>query len=159
MSGTIEKANFLRNKFISMLTTISPVTVPNWGKMNLHQMIEHMSYSFRQANGKEEYPMITPEEHITKMQAFLESDKPFRENTPNKLLPDDPEPPKTATIPLALEELKREIEHFFEVFARHPDKKITNPIFGVLSYEQWVKLLYKHAWHHLRQFGVEANLS
>lgn len=155
MSGTIEKANFLRNKFIPRLTTISPEAVPLWGKMNLHQMIEHMSYSFRQANGREEYTIVTPEEHIPRMQAFLESDKPFRENTPNQLLPDDPEPAKTATIPLALEELKGEIEHFFEVFARHPDKKITNPFFGVLSYEQWVKLLYKHAWHHLRQFEVD----
>lgn len=155
MSGTIEKANFLRNKFIPRLTTISPDTVPHWGKMNLHHMIEHMSYSFRQANGRDEYSIMTPEEHIPKMQAFLESDKPFRENTPNKLLPDDPEPPKTGTIPLALEELKGEIEHFFAVFARHPDMKLTNPFFGVLNYEQWVKLLYKHAWHHLRQFGVE----
>lgn len=154
MSGTIEKANFLRNKFIPLLTTISPVTVPNWGKMNLHQMIEHMSYSFRQATSGEEQTIITPEEHIPKMQAFLESDKPFRENTPNKLLPEEPEPPKTASIPLALEELKGEIEHFFEVFARNPDKKITNPIFGVLTFEQWVRLLYKHAWHHLHQFGV-----
>ncbi|HEY9177774.1 MAG TPA: DinB family protein [Flavipsychrobacter sp.] len=155
MSGTIEKANFLRNKFIPMLTTISPVTVPNWGKMNLHQMIEHMSYSFRQANGREEYTIMTPEEQIPRMQAFLESDKPFRENTPNQLLPDDPEPPRTASIPLALEELKGEIEHFFDVFRAHPDKKITNPFFGTLHYEQWVKLLYKHAWHHLRQFGVQ----
>ena len=94
MSGTIEKANFLRNKFIPKLTTISEVTVPLWGKMNLHQMIEHMSYSFRQANGREEYSIITPEEHIPRMQAFLESDKPFRENTPNQLLPEEPEAAK-----------------------------------------------------------------
>lgn len=155
MSGTIEKAAFLRNKFIPLLTTIAPGTQPRWGKMNLHQMIEHMSYSLRQANGREEYVIVTPEEHLERMRAFLESEKPFRENTPNKLLPDDPEPPKTANIALALEELKGEIEHFFDVFRAHPDKKITNPFFGVLNYEQWVQLLHKHAWHHLRQFGVE----
>ncbi|MBZ0098686.1 MAG: hypothetical protein K8F30_06355, partial [Taibaiella sp.] len=95
MSGTIEKAAFLRNKFIPLLTTIVPGTQPRWGKMNLHQMIEHMSYSLRQANGREEYAIVTPEEHLERMRAFLESEKPFRENTPNKLLPDDPEPPKT----------------------------------------------------------------
>lgn len=155
MSGTIEKAAFLRNKYIPLLTTIEPGTQPRWGKMNLHQMIEHMSYSLRQANGREEYAIVTPEEHLERMRAFLESEKPFRENTPNKLLPDNPEPPKTANIALALEELKGEIEHFFDVFRAHPDKKITNPFFGVLNYEQWVQLLHKHAWHHLRQFGVE----
>ncbi len=155
MSGTIEKAAFLRNKYIPLLTTIAQGTQPRWGKMNLHQMIEHMSYSLRQANGREEYAIVTPEEHLERMRAFLESEKPFRENTPNQLLPGEPEPPKTANIALALEELKGEIEHFFDVFRAHPDKKITNPFFGVLNYEQWVQLLHKHAWHHLRQFGVE----
>lgn len=154
MSTIIEKASFLRNKFIPALSTIAPNTVPKWGKMNLQQMIEHMSYSFRQASGKELYEIVTPAENLPRMVAFLESEKPFRENTPNQLLPDEPEAPKNATIIESLEELKQEIEHFFSVFGAHPDKKITNPFFGVLNYEQWVQLLYKHSWHHLNQFGL-----
>ena len=154
MSGTIDKANFLRNKLIPLLRTIPENQTPSWGKMNVHQMIEHMSYSLRQANGKDEYSLTIDEKFVPKAQAFLESEKNFRENTPNQLLPDTPEAPKHETIEESLDELKEEIEHFFDKFATEPSLKLMNPFFGELSYEQWIKLLHKHAWHHLKQFGV-----
>jgi len=154
MENLSSKAYFLRNEFINKLREIRPDTKPAWGKMNLQQMIEHMSYSMRQANGKELYSCITPEENIPKMQAFLMSEKPFRENTPNQLLPDTPEPPTKGDIDEALDELKQETEDFFKAFERSPDRKITNPFFGDLNYEMWVQLLHKHAWHHLKQFGI-----
>jgi len=157
MSSDNEKAAFLRTKFIPLLLAIPADKNPSWGKMNVLQMIEHMSYAFRQANGRDVYEIVTPEENLPRMQAFMMSDKPFRENTPNSLLPDEPAAPKHATIPEALEELKAEIEYFFGAFRSHPDKKITNPFFGELNYEQWVQLLYKHCRHHLKQFGVEDN--
>lgn len=155
MSGTIDKATFIRNKFIPILGSIPETRAANWGKMNLHQMIEHMGYAFSEGSGKVERTVMTPEEHLPKMQAFLMSEKPFRENTPNALLPDEPEAPKHATIRESIEQLKIEIEYFFSVFADDPNKKVTNPFFGVLGYEQWVQLLYKHCLHHLKQFGEE----
>ena len=154
MSGTIEKASFLRNKLIPYLRRIPAGEEPRWGKMNPHQMIEHMSYSLRQANGREKYELVTNEELLPKMQAFLMSEKEFRENTPNQLLPDTPPPPKHENIETSLDELKDEIEYFLDVFAKEPSLKLTHPFFGALGYEQWVQLLHKHAWHHLKQFGV-----
>lgn len=138
-----------------MLGTIKADEPARWGKMNALQMIDHMSYAFKEASGKIERTIVTPEEHLPKIYAFMMSDKPFRENTPNALLPLEPEPAKHATIPEALEELKTEIEHFFDVFGNNPDKKVTNPFFGHLNFEEWVQLLHKHSWHHLKQFGVE----
>ncbi|WP_276132217.1 DinB family protein [Polluticoccus soli] len=154
MENLSAKAYFLRNEFIDKLKQIEPATKPLWGKMNLHQMIEHMSYSLRQANGKDQYDCVTPEENIPRMQAFLMSEKPFKENTPNQLLPEDPETPKQKDIDDALAELKTETEDFFKVFEKTPDRVITNPFFGDLNYEMWVQLLHKHARHHLKQFGV-----
>jgi hypothetical protein len=154
MENISGKAFFLRNEFVERLGNIDPAAKPLWGKMNVAQMIEHMSYSLRQANGRDSYTCLTPEENLPRMQAFLASEKPFRENTPNQLLPDIPEPPKKETVEAALEELKDEIEHFFKVFEEDPGKVITNPFFGDLDYSMWVQLLYKHAWHHLRQFNV-----
>lgn len=151
---TEQKAAFLRNEFVNKLRTIDPDTKGLWGKMNVQQMVEHMSYALRQASGKDLYTIMTPAEHLPRMQAFMMSDKPFRENTPNQLLPDEPEPSKQATIQASLEELQAEIDHFFSVFANEADKTITNPFFGDLNYEMQVQLLHKHAWHHLRQFGV-----
>ena len=154
MSGTIEKANFLRNEFLGYLRKIPAGTEPKWGKMNPQQMVEHMSYSMRQASGKEKYELLTKEEYLPKMQAFMMSEKPFKENTPNQLLPDTPPPPKHETMEGSLEELNEEIEHFFDVYANEPSHKIVNPFFGELGYEQCVQLLHKHAWHHLNQFGI-----
>lgn len=157
MENLSAKAYFLRNEFIDKLKKIDPATKPLWGKMNLHQMIEHMSYSLRQANGKDTYDCVTPEENIPRMQAFLMSDKPFKENTPNQLLPDTPDAPKRNDIDDALVELKMETEDFFRAFEKTPDRTITNPFFGDLNYDMWVQLLHKHAWHHLKQFGVNEN--
>lgn len=155
MSTNIEKAAFIRNKFIPLLLSLPADKNPSWGKMNVIQMIEHMSYAFRQANGRDVYEIVTPEEHLPKMYAFMMSEKPFRENTPNQLLPEEPATAKHATVADATQELKDEISHFFEVFRSSPDKKITNPFFGVLGYEEWVQLLHKHCLHHLKQFGIE----
>lgn len=149
-----EKAQFLKNELADKYRSINPSTAALWGKMNPHQMIEHMSYSFRQANGKDSYTCVTPEEHLPRMQAFLMSDKPFKENTPNQLLPDTPAPPVRATVADSLAELQQEIDDFFNLFEQAPSLVLTNPFFGDLNYEMWVQLLHKHGWHHLKQFGV-----
>lgn len=148
------KATFLRNDFVKLLATIDPATKPLWGKMNPQQMIEHMSYAMRQASGKDPYTIVTAEEHLPKMQAFLMSEKPFRENTPNQLLPDEPASAKHESMQDALNDLQAEIDHFFHIFGTDPQKTITSPFFGELNYDMQVQLLHKHAWHHLRQFGI-----
>ncbi|MBS1779480.1 MAG: hypothetical protein JST70_09175 [Bacteroidetes bacterium] len=148
------KATFLRNDLVKMLATIDPATKPLWGKMNPQQMVEHMSYAMRQASGKDPYTIVTAEEHLPRMQAFLMSEKPFRENTPNQLLPDEPAPAKHESMQDSLNDLQAEIDHFFHVYGTDPQKTITNPFFGELNYDMQVQLLHKHAWHHLRQFGI-----
>ncbi len=148
------KASFLKNEFVNTLAEIAPDTKGLWGKMNVHQMIEHMSFSFRQANGKDKYALLTPEENVSKMQAFLMSDKPFRENTPNPIIGEDTIPVKNATIQAALNELQTEINDFLALYETKPDAVLTNPFFGDLNYDMWVQLLYKHSLHHLKQFGI-----
>ena len=149
-----DKQEFLRNQFTNLLSTIDPGTKPAWGKMSLQQMIEHMSDSVREANGKDPKDCSTPPEHIERMQAFIMSDKPFKENTKNALMGEDPLPVRFDDVNDSIGELKVELNDFFDVFDQDKQKIITNPFFGDLSFELWVNLLYKHALHHLRQFGV-----
>jgi hypothetical protein len=154
MENIAAKAEFLRNEYLPKLRQLDANTPGKWGKMNVQQMVEHMSWSMRQANGRDIYIVVTPEDALPKWQAFLMSEKQFRENTPNQLLRDDPEPVKNVSLNNAIAELDSEIKDFFTVFDAEPGKIITNPLFGDLSYEMWVQLLHKHAWHHLRQFGI-----
>ncbi|MEI8278335.1 MAG: hypothetical protein WCG87_01155 [Bacteroidota bacterium] len=149
------KAHFLRNEYIKKLAHLTADTPRLWGNMNAPQMIEHMSDYVRIGSGKTPHTLLSPEERLTKLQGFLMSEKPFPENTPNILMPDTPAPTKHISIAEAISELQAELDHFFSVFEKDPNKTITNPFFGDLNYDMSVQLLHKHALHHLRQFGVK----
>jgi hypothetical protein len=61
---------------------------------------------------------------------------------------------KHSSILSAVSELEKEIADFIEFFEDKPGRTLVNPIFGELDFEGWVQLLYKHARHHLKQFGL-----
>ncbi|RYF85506.1 MAG: hypothetical protein EON98_06390 [Chitinophagaceae bacterium] len=148
------KAEFLRSRFVPLLQQIPTDTKPAWGKMTLQQMVEHFADSVRIASGKTAHAdVLTPAEHLDKMRAFLESEKPFKENTKNALMPEIPAPVRNPSKEEALKELKQELAFFFSVFEKNKLQVTRNPFFGDLSYEQNIQLLYKHALHHLKQFG------
>lgn len=149
------EANFLRHEYISLLKTVPADAARHWGKMNFQQSVEHMADSVRIANGKEPHTLLTPEEQMPRMQDFIRSEKLFRENTPNRLLPDEPAEVKHATLNAAIDELEQELHDFFAAFEGKPEHRVMNPFFGNLDFSLWCRLLYKHAWHHLKQFGVE----
>ncbi|HEX2628016.1 MAG TPA: hypothetical protein VHM26_03365 [Chitinophagaceae bacterium] len=156
---SIEKENFLRTKLVPYLQRLDPATPPRWGKMNVQQMIEHFSGdAVRNASGKLKAELVTPADRLERMREFLMSEKPFKENTKNPLLPEDPRPLHFKTIQGAIGALQQELIYFFEVFEKDPAMTILNPFFGTLNFEQNVQLLHKHAVHHLRQFGVEVLL-
>ena len=73
------KINFLENDFPEFLQTLDANAQGKWGVMNAQQMVEHMSYSLRDANGKSPKRIVTPLEHLPKYKEFAMSDKPFRE--------------------------------------------------------------------------------
>jgi hypothetical protein len=150
----MNKLHFLQHDFIAHLKTIDEQCMPAFGKMNVHQMIEHMSYAFQQASGLIPLKPLNDENTTQKMYAFMMSDKPFRDNTPNPYLPDEPEQPKHETIALSIEALQKDILVFIDTFSSDETKRVTNPFFGNLNFEEWQNLLHKHALHHLRQFNV-----
>jgi hypothetical protein len=150
-----EKVQFLKHRLVVLLRQIPSDTPAHWGKMTLQQMVEHFTDSVRIASGKTVHTdIVTPEDRLQKFRDFIMSDKPFRENTINPLVPETPAPVKKRSVEEALNELQTEIDYFFSVFEENSLQVTRNPIFGDLNYEQNVHLLYKHALHHLRQFGV-----
>ena len=154
---TIEKENFLRTKLVPLLQKLDPATTPRWGRMNVQQMIEHYTtdgiiIASGKANVKE---IITPPEKLTRYRDFMMSDRPFQENTVNPLLNTDPLPVHYKTVQGAIGALQQELILFFNVFEKDPALLTRNPIFGDMNFEENVQLLYKHALHHLKQFGID----
>ncbi len=154
---SFEKENFLRTKLVRYLQQLDPATPPRWGKMTVQQMVEHFGGdAVRNANGRLKIEtIITPSENLQRMREFMMSDKPFKENTKNPLLGEEPATLRYKTIQAAIGALQQELIYFFEAFEKDSRLITRNPFFGDLSFEQNVQLLYKHAQHHLRQFGVE----
>src|SRR4051812_34512907 len=115
-----EKAQFLQHRFIPLLSELPTETRAAWGKMTVQQMIEHFADSVCIASGKAMHTeVLTPPEQLDKMRSFLESEKPFRENTRNPLMPEVPAPVRNPSKADALKELKEEIEFFFSVFEKN----------------------------------------
>jgi hypothetical protein len=152
-----EKENFLRTKLVSYLQQLDPATLPRWGKMSVQRMIEHFGGdAIRNASGRLKVDtIITPPENLQRMRDFLISDKPFKENTKNPLINEEPPPLRYKTVQAAIGALQQELIYFFEAFGKDPDFITRNPFFGDLNFDQNVQLLYKHSLHHLRQFGIE----
>lgn len=154
---SLEKENFLRTKLVSYLQRLDASTPAKWGKMTVQQMIEHYAGdAVRNANGRLKIDtIITPPENLERMREFMMSDKPFKENTKNPLMGEEPQALRYKTVQAAIGALQQELIYFFEAFEKNPGFIIRNPFFGDLNFEQNVQLLYKHALHHLRQFGIE----
>jgi len=154
---SIEKENFLRTKLVAHLQQLDPATPARWGKMNVQQMIEHYAGdAVRNASGRLKIDtIITPPENLERMREFMMSDKPFKENTRNPLMGEEPPAHRYKTVQGAIGCLHQELIYFFEAFEKEPQLVTRNPFFGDLNFEQNVQLLYKHAFHHLKQFGVE----
>lgn len=149
------RIDFLKQRFVPLLRQIPPDRPPQWGKMTLQQMIEHFTDAVRLASGKLVFTeILTPHDQLDRYRDFMLSERPFKENTVNPIVPEVPAPVKNKSCEEAINELQKEIRFFFSVFEKNNLQVTRNPIFGDLNYEQNIHLLYKHAKHHLRQFAV-----
>ena len=155
----LRKLNFLTNDLVQLLRNLSPETQMKWGKMNAQQMVEHISGFFRVSTNKLHFPLVTPPEHLPKFKEFLRSDKEFRENTKAPVLPEEPLPVQFANYLDAVKDLEKEIRDFVNQFENDPHLTTQHPVFGDLNFEEWILLHYKHVMHHLKQFGLAAELS
>ena len=151
---TSEKLYFLQHTFPELTKKLKGDEVPEWGKMNPQQMIEHMSDSIRMATERNKQSIHTPAEQLPVYKNFLLSEKDFKPNTKNALMNETPPDIINPHLTDAITELENEIAYFIAFFESNPKKVTTNPIFGILNFEEWIQLLSKHAKHHLKQFRL-----
>ncbi|MCX7743175.1 MAG: DUF1569 domain-containing protein [Flavobacteriales bacterium] len=148
------KEKFLSETWFDYLYALNGTEKPLWGKLSAQGMIEHMVDSVAIAYGKQVHALQTPPEMIEKAKAFAMSDKEFKPNTKNSLMGDEPAPLRHENIKDAIQELHQEVSSFFTFYHNYPQAIVTNPFFGDMNYKEWLHLLYKHARHHLKQFGL-----
>lgn len=149
-----EKKEFLKFKFIPLLQRLHAPDKGSWGVMNAQQMVEHFADAVKNASGSLVLPVLNEGDTLAKYREFLMTETPFRENTKNPLMSEEPAALRQPDMESAINKLQAELDNFFNVYDANSSLTNNNPFFGELNYEQQVQLLYKHAQHHLEQFGL-----
>ncbi|GIN18036.1 hypothetical protein J32TS2_33920 [Shouchella clausii] len=138
-------------EILNRIDKLSPNSRPQWGKMDVAQMLAHCS-SFHDIAMGETFP---PRGWLgiligTFVKPIFYNDKPMAHNM--------------STIPTIMiveekefETEKGKLKQKIRTFQNNGPEKCTShphPFFGKLTPEQWGKGLYKHLDHHLNQFEV-----
>ena len=142
----------VKEEILSRVDRLRPDSKALWGKMNVNQSLRHLSMSLDIATGKlDPTPVKVPPIPKWLMKFFLMNAKPPREKAEtfkeintvaNGINPIDFEAERS--------HFKKAVEDFVNSKSFVPENKIA----GKFSKDNWGKLNYNHADHHLRQFGV-----
>ena len=144
--------NKIREELIERIKQINKSNRPEWGKMNVSQMLRHNTYWNGWILGKDSH---------TYRQAFLgkvfgkialkkmiKDEKPFDKNIPTS----DQFKVKETTADLESE--KSVWISLIKEYKNYDNPNFVHDFFGKMTKEEIGILVYKHTDHHLRQFGI-----
>jgi len=137
---------------LARINNLTPETTPDWGKMNVAQMLAHNNVGFDITYGK------TPVSYNFFMRLMLKmfvkdvvvGNKPYTKNgqtAPVFVISDKRDFDKEK------EELIANIHRVNADGAAAFEGRVS-PSFGKLTAQQWSNQFWKHLDHHLTQFGV-----
>jgi len=134
------------------LEQLTEDATPNWGKMNVSQMVKHCQMPLLVATGKME---LTENVGVLK-KLVLKIYKPIMYN--DKRWPESVTTPKDFLV-TGTYDFENERAQLIVIINDFHDKAYNmhwphHPYFGKFSTDQWGKMQFKHLDHHLRQFGV-----
>jgi len=150
----MDKELFFKEQYIPLIKKLSGSEKGNWGVLSVQGMIEHMSESIAIASMRIVHALHTPPELVERYKSFALSDKEFKPETKNALMTDEAPPLRHKLITDAIKELEEEVKEFLAFYEHKPENTVLNPFFGDLNYNEWLHLLHKHAFHHLKQFNI-----
>ena len=148
------RESFLRGEFLERLAALEEGTPARWGGMTPQQMVEHLEWVFAISNGRERVECPVPAAERERVKPFLRSNMPTPRGFENPVLTQGLPPLRHATLDAARAALRSEVGRFFAAAASEPAAPRTHPLFGPLDAEDWSRAHYKHAHHHLLQFGL-----
>ena len=124
---------------------------PNWGRMNLFQMLRHNTYwnKWMLGDGDFQYRQALIGKLFGKMalRKMIKDDQPFDQNIPtSKQFQISEKQGDPAAEKLAWMSLTAAFDSFH-------NPTFVHDFFGKMSREQIGILVYKHSDHHLRQFN------
>lgn len=137
-------------EIISRIQKLQPTSQPQWGKMNVAQMMAHcqapIEIFFSEKKMKRNLIGILFGKMVKKK---LMSEKPWDKNLPTA---------KEFKI-VDQKDFETEKEKLVHIVTRFSNEgysvlSFTHPFFGKMSSQEWGVIGYNHLNHHLTQFGV-----
>jgi len=143
-----------KEEIVRRVQTILPTSQRRWGRMSAHQMICHLSDSYRMFMGdKKVAPVggLYPSALLRWFALGVPTPWPRGFRAAPEL-----DQQIGGTRPVQFDADVSELLALIDRFARQPKdyEPQPHPHFGQMSDADWMRLGYLHADHHLRQFGV-----
>jgi len=139
-----------RSAIVNRLQTLSATSVGRWGSMDVAAMLQHLRLSAEMALGELTMPSSNKRAfQVFPLKHLILYVLPFPKGAPTA-------PALKPGLATPLEEERTALLSLLERIASAPDEGAgpAHPLFGPLTWRQWGVLTYKHADHHLRQFGA-----
>lgn len=140
------------NDLLVRLNQLNPSSQPQWGKMNVAQMLAHCNVAYELAY-ENKHPRPNAFMRLilkTFIKKIVVGEKPYVHNSrtaPVFLITDEKE------FATEKERLAAYIVKTQQLGQTYFEGK-ENPGFGKLTATEWNNIFYKHLDHHFRQFGV-----
>lgn len=134
----------------SRVRSLSVSSTGRWGSMDVASMLRHLHLSTRMALGELQVPSANKRAfQVFPLKHLILYVLPFPKGAPTA-------PALKPDVPASLEEERAAVLELLERIGTGPREGVgpTHPLFGPLSWREWGVATYKHADHHLRQFGA-----
>jgi hypothetical protein len=139
-----------RAEIIRRLNSLSLSSTRQWGSLDVARMLQHLRLSAQMTLGELQVPskrkralQMFPLKHLILYVI------PFPKGAPTA-------PELKPVDAAAFEEERAALLKMLEQMATGPQKGTgpSHPLFGPLTWKEWGVATYKHANHHLKQFGA-----
>lgn len=147
MSSIFDKTD--NQSIIDRINSLTPDSMPLWGKMSVDQMLKHVNESIVASFGETPLKVNFILRLMGKLMKNRILNSEFKKNSPTLK-------EYVFTAHYDFEKAKSEFIKNFSRYTEGPES-ITlknDPLWGKMSYEDWNKLMWNHITHHLKQFGV-----
>jgi len=148
------RETFLRRDLFHALGGLREDTPARWGGMTARQMAEHLVWTFEVSAGLLAVDCPYPEAKRERLKPFLYQNTPTPPGFRNPVLESGLPALRYAGLPETLVALREAVDRFFDACAQRPEARPMHPVFGPIGMEDWSRTHFKHAHHHLLQFGL-----
>jgi hypothetical protein len=137
---------------IDRLRRLEPSTARHWGTLTSHEMVCHLGDAFRATLGEKRIaPLGTAFQRTVIRWIALHTPIPWPKGVPTTA---EVDPRRGGTRPVDFERDRAAAVDLIRRFAAGDATYSRHPFFGALTRREWLIWGYRHADHHLRQFGL-----